>query len=196
MATINEIKARLSAIGDEIREKRNETELYRLSAMPEKIRGLIVTGVVVGNLLFSSTNKDGTPFNGGLGYENGKSFDGNGNAFNYGVTSVSGYMPVSYGQTILFENLGIYTSTAGHQNFLGCTMVLYDNDKNVITSDNFYGWTGNTGGQNMPVWSDNTLTSITLKKSYYAESIEDVAYFRISFITDDLSENSAVFVRG
>ena len=191
MANINELKSRLTSIGDAIREKRNETELYRLSVMPEKIRGIVSGGgdspveppVVGGNLLFSSTEADGSPYNGGQGYKSGYRLNSSGRETEADGISITGFMPVTYGQTITFENLGTYASDTYFADADNCTLRLYDANKNLIFVDyaNFSDWYYSDESNN-PVRDDmKRLTSITLNTGTGGEDISNVAYFRVAF---------------
>lgn len=156
---------------------------------------------ITGNgLLFSSTEADGTPYNGGQGYKAGWHFEksestGELREYHRDSIAISGYMPVSYGQTITFENIGTYASETYFEDAYYCQLALFDSNKNLIECHAIADW----------FYSDNVttrdsqkrMTSMTLIEGLDGDGvISNVAYFRVGFAASEVSENSVISVTG
>lgn len=156
---------------------------------------------ITGNgLLFSSTEADGTPYNGGQGYKSGWYFEKSESTGRIRESArdsiaMSGYMPVTYGQTITFENIGTYASDSTFDDAYYCQIALFDSNKNLIECHAIADW----------FYSDNAttrdslkrMTSITLIEGLDGDGvISNVAYFRVGFAASEVSENSVISTSG
>lgn len=147
------------------------------------------------NLLPLATDTDGTIYN-GTGYKANTRLNSAGNATAATGYSATGFIPVTAGKKVTFENMTIDAdnSISGYNmQYLS----FYDSTKTLLASCSIYArdWIANSGiaALMQPYTMDGTnLTSITPHGSSGSRDLTNVAYMRVSAKLIDAS--SAIYV--
>lgn len=137
-----------------------------------------------------STDSDGTAYNGGTGYKSGYRLNSSGNESAASGKYVTGFMPVSQGQTVTCENMQINTATQDN-NYIA----FYDSNFALLSgcSRYAYAWVNQSGDAIKPLTTDsnNYLTSFTVTGTSTYD-FSNVAYFRIA--CNLIDSTSAIYV--
>lgn len=127
------------------------------------------------NLIPLSTNTDGTPYESGKGYKTGYkiSVSGGGESSSSGI-EVTGFIPVSYGDTLYLKGI-TFASSGSNDNYC-----FYDSNKSRIAGGNWYlSFKNGVQGEAVSVAiKDMTLNQVV-------GDINNVAFIRISATTID-----------
>ena len=142
------------------------------------------------NQLTLAMAADGTLYNGGTGYKSGYRLNSNGEEVTQSGAYVTGFIPVTKGQTIEFEDMQVAgSSSVTNQSY--CYIAIYDSSKTKIVS-NYSKDLAATSGDN-PVVVNNYLTALTLNRWLSSSTdITGTAYFRVSALS--ITNNSKIYV--
>lgn len=149
------------------------------------------TTIQLTNQIPISTESDGTPYNGGLGYKSGYRINSAGAETALAGKYVTGFIPISAGDHITFEGMSI-NSAAQDNNYIA----FYDNTHKCLWSKYAYSWYSQTSTVLAPMTADNgNLTSITLTGGTYGGINYDfstAAYMRVA--CNNIDSNSAIYI--
>ena len=178
----------IQAIADAIRALNGSTDTYKVSEMASAILAMVEKE----NLLKTSIESDGTPYNGGLGYKAGYRLNSSGAEVALSGKYVTGFIPVERGQKVTLENMQTLISTADN-NYIA----FYDSSFTLLSgcSRYAYAWYAQTGDAIKPTTADgNYLTSFTVTGSTgtFNYPFTGVAYFRIA--CNLIDSTSAIYV--
>ena len=133
---------------------------------------------------------DGTPYNGGTGFKSGYRLNSSGTETAQSGAYVTGFIPITKGQTIDFEDMQI-AGSASVTNHSYCYIAIYDSNKTLIAS-NYSKDLAATSGDN-PVVVNNYLEALTLNRWLSSSmDITGTAFIRISALS--ISSASAIYV--
>jgi len=146
------------------------------------------------NQLPLATDTDGTIYN-GTGYKPNTRLNSAGNTTTQSGIYATGFIPVSAGQTVTFENMTLVADnsvTGWNYQYIA----FYDSTKTLLASCSMYArdWVANYGTTIIsPYTLDGTnLTSITPHGTQGTRDLNNVAYMRVSARTIDAT--SAIYV--
>lgn len=149
------------------------------------------TQAVRTNQLAASVDSDGTAYNGGTGYKSGYRLNSNGVEAAQSGAYVTGFMPITQGQTVTLENIQL-PGNSSVTNHGYCYIALYDASKELIFS-NYSKDVMAQSGNNAVIDSNNYVTEFTLNR--WLSSSQDISgarFFRFSALAID--GTSAVYV--
>lgn len=177
MAVLNEDIAKKLQLKPESANDISEcTDISKLYVVPDKETGIpyiyaymYTERPAYHNAIEDAVDVDGTPYNGGLGYKEGRYYSTSAQAEAENAGSfVTGYIPVPIGATIRFKNITLNTSGGKG------TITFFNASKGLIPGT-FY--TNGTYGNDW--FDDNGIYAISPTETT-GLSRSDLAYFRIS----------------
>ena len=143
-------------------------------------------------LIKTSINSDGTPYNGGKGYKSGYRLNSSGVETAQNGVAVTGFMPVSLGDEITFSNMTIPAGN-GISGCAYCYIAFYNSSFSLINSYYGYVWYANYPLRISPY---ETVEYSGKAGNYILKSItvninnSNVAYMRVSAL--DMTDSSTI----
>lgn len=119
------------------------------------------------------------------GYRLGSSGSESASASNY----VTGFIPMSKGQTMTLENIEL--PATNYTGYNTCYIAVYDASRNCIKSNYSKDWHANTNNPSTAD-SNNHITSITINEGFAHEDFSQMAYVRFSAL--NINSQSAVYI--
>lgn len=140
------------------------------------------------NMLLQAVDASGNPYNNGQGWKSGYRLSSSGNESASSSNQVTGFIPMTKGQTMTLENIEL--PATNYSGYNTCYIAVYNSSKVCIKSNyskDLYAQTANTATKD----SNNHIVKITLNTGVSTD-ISNMAYVRIS--TLQMSTNSAIYI--
>lgn len=133
------------------------------------------------NLLTIAEDENGNAYNGGAGFKSGYRLNSNGAESAQSGVFVTGFIPVTYGQTLSFSGMQI-ASLGSQTNQAYCYIAVYDSNKNCIKSSYSKDYC-NISSNASVADSNDWLTQLTFNEGVSHADISNMRYVRISALS-------------